>query len=64
MMECPFSEEQLTCARYFNPYLEWGMACRKCQVDNPFKAEYFHMPELAGKKVQSSASKARNKNDC
>jgi len=48
MIKCPFdkSEMKTDCGKYFNPYIEWGIMCRKCQIDNPFKAEYFHMPEI------------------
>lgn len=43
-MECPYSEEQLTCAKYYNPTIPYGRVCKKCSVPNPWKAQYFHIP--------------------
>lgn len=43
-MECPYSDEQLTCTKYFNPMTPYGRPCTICLVDNPWRAQYFHMP--------------------
>ena len=45
MMICPYSEKRIYCLKFGPRTIPPGPCC-KCDVPNPIKAKYFHMPGL------------------